>query len=532
MYRCLGCGANLRFDIEKQLLKCDSCDSEYQVDEYDQKYKIEEESDIEGDEYQAYICTCPNCGGEIITNDENTIASYCSYCGASAILERRMKGIKKPQRIIPFSISREKCKERYKQFAGKVYLLPKELKDKNSLEKFRGIYMPYWSYSINHEGTIETTADGEEVRKGDYLYTDHYNVKADIKDEQSGISYDASSSFDDEFSQTIAPFDYKKSKDFSSAYLCGFFADMADVEENTYAKEAGKVADEITYRSLSNNEKLKKLKLHDNTEGKIKKTRAMENGEASLFPVWFMTYNKNDRVAYTIVNGQTGKTFGDMPVSVSKYILFTLLFSIPVYILFEIFLTVIPGTLLTYSTYISMITTVTYLINMKKLEKRERHCGDKGFKNAAKVSGNYDKVKENKEDSDDGNYTGTIAVITILMIVGIGVIYCDGSDIVNFFTPFLLIIEAGATIVANYVKRSKKLIRKYRRSSGILLHIISMIVAALLTISTPAQDMYYYIATAILLLGIAASNISLINKYNVRTTRPLPQFNREGGEQK
>ena len=81
MYRCLGCGANLRFDIEKQLLKCDSCDSEYQVDEYDQKYKIEEESDIEGDEYQAYICTCPNCGGEIITNDENTIASYCSYCG-------------------------------------------------------------------------------------------------------------------------------------------------------------------------------------------------------------------------------------------------------------------------------------------------------------------------------------------------------------------------------------------------------------------------------------------------------------------
>ena len=179
-----------------------------------------------------------------------------------------------------------------------------------------------------------------------------------------------------------------------------------------------------------------------------------------------------------------------------------------------------------------MITTVTYLINMKKLEKRERHCGDKGFKNAAKVSGNYDKVKENKEDSDDGNYTGTIAVITILMIVGIGVIYCDGSDIVNFFTPFLLIIEAGATIVANYVKRSKKLIRKYRRSSGILLHIISMIVAALLTISTPAQDMYYYIATAILLLGIAASNISLINKYNVRTTRPLPQFNREGGEQK
>ena len=90
MYLCLGCGSNLRFDIATQRLKCDSCENSYDVREYDEiKYKEDTSMETPEDKafYDSVVLSCPHCGGEVITNDENTVASYCSYCGASVVLE-------------------------------------------------------------------------------------------------------------------------------------------------------------------------------------------------------------------------------------------------------------------------------------------------------------------------------------------------------------------------------------------------------------------------------------------------------------
>ena len=43
--------------------------------------------------------------------------------------------------------------------------------------------------------------------------------------------------------------------------------------------------------------------------------------ENALFPVWFLTWRKNDRVAFLVMNGETGKISADLPVDIRRFLL-------------------------------------------------------------------------------------------------------------------------------------------------------------------------------------------------------------------
>ena len=66
-----------------------------------------------------------------------------------------------------------------------------------------------------------------------------------------------------------------------------------------------------------------------------------------MFPVWFLSYRNKDRVAYATVNGQTGKVVADLPISVGKFLLGSLIAAIPVYILLCLLTVLTPGMTLT-----------------------------------------------------------------------------------------------------------------------------------------------------------------------------------------
>ena len=52
-----------------------------------------------------------------------------------------------------------------------------------------------------------------------------------------------------------------------------------------------------------------------------------------MFPVWFLSYRKKDRVAYATVNGQTGLVVADIPIDPKRYLLGSLLLAIPIFAL-------------------------------------------------------------------------------------------------------------------------------------------------------------------------------------------------------
>ena len=397
MYQCRNCGGNLRFDIELQRLKCPYCLSDFDCYEVEEEAAaVRPEEKAAGSTYEVNIFSCPMCGGEIVSSDQS-VSEFCSYCGQAVVLEKKLSRQKKPKKIIPFQLTEDACRESYRKKLKRAFFAPGALKDPQFLDKFRGIYIPYWSYSFYHQGRVKLTGT-KEYRSGDYEVKEYYDVTGDVDASYEGIVFDASSSFSDELGNAISPYDPKGFKEFVPAYLSGFYADVADVPASIYVNDANQIANERTLRTieddsvggkydLSTTESLKTMnqKLH---------TRAGET-EAAMLPVWFLTWRKKDRVAYMAVNGQTGKVAADIPVDLRKYIPGSLLLSVPLYFLFDATLFFLPPTILFFSGLFALATSFIYLEEMRAISSRDRREMDRGYQ--------YYKKKINKRKK---NQTG------------------------------------------------------------------------------------------------------------------------------
>ena len=99
--------------------------------------------------------------------------------------------------------------------------------------------------------------------------------------EYTGISYDASASFDDHVSESIAPFMSAHAQDFTPPMLSGFYADTADVDSSVYREDALKAAQNNLIAGIRSNNTLNKYTMTDldssfNSMGKVE----CENAEA------------------------------------------------------------------------------------------------------------------------------------------------------------------------------------------------------------------------------------------------------------
>jgi len=86
MIYCPGCGQGLRFDIETQKMLCDFCGGSY-----DPADAAEFNKNADGKQNtEAYIYTCPSCGGELSTTDKTDAIGFCPYCGGASMLYDRV----------------------------------------------------------------------------------------------------------------------------------------------------------------------------------------------------------------------------------------------------------------------------------------------------------------------------------------------------------------------------------------------------------------------------------------------------------
>ena len=145
MIKCPGCGAALRFDPREQVMICDHCGSRYDPDQFeDYKYTNKAEEDTHPS-LDVTLFKCPNCGAELVSTDD-TAATFCSYCGSNVMMESRMGKIEYPTRIIPFRLNKEDAEKQYVKKLRESLFAPSDLKKAAQIDKFRGIYMPYWNY--------------------------------------------------------------------------------------------------------------------------------------------------------------------------------------------------------------------------------------------------------------------------------------------------------------------------------------------------------------------------------------------------
>ena len=186
--------------------------------------------------------------------------------------------------------------------------------------------------------------------------------------------------FSDSISQRLAPFDTKKMKPFTPAFLSGFYADVADVDEEIYRKSAtdfvkeqlsSYLREDKTMRSYHAFNDVDKLKRHMNI--------VEQQEEAAMFPVWFMSYRKGNRVAYATVNGQTGKVVADLPVDPVKYVIGSAILTFFLFLLLNTFVFLRPISLLLLICLISVFTIWLYGRELRQIRQKDEALDDAGL---------------------------------------------------------------------------------------------------------------------------------------------------------
>lgn len=535
MIACPNCGGNVKFDITTQQLSCEYCHEYFDPAAFDHKTS----DGIEEQDFEATVFTCPQCGGEIYSTD-NQSAGFCSFCGASTILFSRLTRTRKPNFIIPFKKTKEDCKTAYSKMMKNAFFAPDALKNPKNIDSFRGIYMPYWAYYYTQKGPIHLKGT-KSHRRGDYIYTDHYDLSGSLDAYYKGLYYDASSSFADEISEKVAPFDVKGMKKFSPGYLSGFYADTSDVPYEVYQAEAESAAYTCTLSEISKVPAFSGISIDKkNLSTPASLNTRLEGVDSALFPVWFMSYRNKDRVAYATVNGQTGKVVVDIPIDMKKYLLGSALLAVPLFIILSLFLSLVPSKLVFLTSIIAIVSAIIYVIELSRIAKQESLENDRGLlaqknvNDAMKASSDA-AVKSNQKQASTTKKSGALAVfkimgfiygtfvaITLLSAIMRGVSFSG----IGFWLVALIVMVL--TFVFGGIKMSK--IPGKESILGFIATAVSVLLGAGICIFDPVYDVFFYVAAILCLIAIILNVRDIVNYYNILSTRKLPQFEKQGGD--
>jgi predicted RNA-binding Zn-ribbon protein involved in translation (DUF1610 family) len=549
MFVCPNCGANINFDPGKQLLHCDFCDTDLSPDSVIQKDDAvestytESEADANSEtgykEYTTTIFTCKECGGEILAYD-NTVATFCSYCGASTVLSSRVGKERAPEYIIPFKITKEQSAELYRKAVKKALFAPAYMKEDTVIEKFRGIYMPYWIYDFK-ENRPASLRGQEDHRSGDYIIHTHYDINTNVDAEYNGLAYDASSQFNDNLSEAIAPFDFNTAVPFNTTYMSGFYADAADTDAKLYADQARMIVTADIYNNIARDPAVKKITLKTDSMSNL----APEKTESRLgyFPVWFLSCKNKDRITYAVINGQTGEVATDIPIDFKKYLISSLIVTIPLFALLYLVPVIKPTTLIVFALIFSIISMIIVCSQKNKIYVRTFNLDDKGLRyrqeQAAKAKGpdagtNPQPQPQARPKIKSG--AGNDAFFSILAVIGFLLSMCAGGVGV---VPYLCVI---VPLITNARKnKSKKVVVddskvKAKAPGGekfllCLKPLIGAVIAIAIWLIAPISDEYYYIAALICMVGVLLSFFDMIKQHNELSTRKPPQFDKRGGDE-
>ena len=337
-YRCPNCNKTLEFDGSAQNVKCTHCEAELEIAalaEYQKEVESQAkdrfdwrvgsgETGEEGNLGDLSTGACPSCGAEFV-GDKNTIAMVCPCCGnAQTVQKSGDDAMLKPDYCIPFKLEKKSAVEALKQFCDGKLLLPDYFKKENHIENIQGMYAPFWLFEAKAQARIRYKAAKVKTWSDsdyDYTKTDYYSVVRDGSLNFEKMPVDGSDKLNNAYMDAVEPFDYAQLNNFQSECLAGYSAEKHDIDVEAGKEKANEtIRNSIVKEFVSSVTGYSRVELESSTVN-------IESGKVSnaLLPVWVLSTKYNDENYQFIMNGQTGKFVGKLPVDKGKAMKFMLI---------------------------------------------------------------------------------------------------------------------------------------------------------------------------------------------------------------
>jgi hypothetical protein len=269
---------------------------------------------------------------------ETLRTTVCPYCAAPSVVERPPA----PERPLPtFALGFVQTPDKARELARRNLLrrsfwAPSSVRNA-SVEELRGIYVPAWLYSALAESqfsaqigenytvteTYTTTENGRTVTKTRQVTkTEWRPLQGRHTEYVPDVLVSASSGLPNAELEQIEPFDLRALRRYHDAIVAGWITEGPSLSQQQCLQQA---RDEVS--SLLDKQLAAFLPGDSHRELSFSTRFHNEALVVCLLPVWVLALRHDPRKPPLrfLVNGQTGKVYGQVPVSWVKVVLAVLL---------------------------------------------------------------------------------------------------------------------------------------------------------------------------------------------------------------
>lgn len=273
---------------------------------------------------------CKNCGSEVATSvDERSF--NCPFCDSSYVVELpRERGRQRPEFVIGFAVTAVQAKEKFFQWLkANAWFRPGDLASKAIAEKQRGVYLPFWHFSMHahsqwsanigeywYRTETYTTRDanGKTVTRTRRVQeTEWFPLRGQHHRYYHGYLVPATKGISLAEARDIQPFQLSALARYRPYFLAGWMA-----EEYSIPLDDALVQCKAEFERRQQNE-IHRFLPGDTSSGLSVSTQFEVGGsDLILLPVHVLSYRYQDKVFHFLVNGQTGKVVGTKPASAAR----------------------------------------------------------------------------------------------------------------------------------------------------------------------------------------------------------------------
>jgi len=271
---------------------------------------------------------CQNCGCEM-SADLQQRSYVCPFCNSTYVAEfsPSLTDRQRPEFVIGFAVTPDQAREKFFQWIGQnSWFRPGDLRAAQIVDKQKGIYLPFWTFSMlaesQWEGAIgeywyrtetytERDSKGKMVTKTRQVReTEWWPLSGRHHRYYSGHLVSGSRGLQQREADQLLPFQLPAMKRYQPYFVAGWLCEeyslardeaLALCQQEFFRHEQSHVAAFLpgdTHRSLN-----------------VQTQFSHVNSDLCLLPIYMLTYRYKDRLFRFLVNGQTGKVAGEKPVS-------------------------------------------------------------------------------------------------------------------------------------------------------------------------------------------------------------------------
>jgi len=253
---------------------------------------------------------CDGCGAAM-SYDASAKNLRCPFCGSERLTAKQDTKALAPSRVIPFEIQQQQANDILRKWMGASFWRPSDLVQNAVVTKMTPVYVPYWVFRA--KTYTYWNADTSKTPLG--AQASWYPTHGEHHGSYAGLLVGASAALTPQETSALCPFDLQRGVPTEKVDLNNVVYEPFTVQRKYARPLAQQLIESLESQACRQfvPGNCRNLKLNVLLEGL--------SSEPVLLPVWIMAFHYREKIYRFLINGQSGKAFGEAPFDWKKILI-------------------------------------------------------------------------------------------------------------------------------------------------------------------------------------------------------------------